>query len=262
MMRILNKYKKAKGVTLLETLLAVALITLGLALSAGLYQKMLVKRKVAQIQQSVILLGAALQQYYNVNCYYFLTQYALYAIDANTNPAIIPQPTSTSDPQSPVLSTYISTPQLIGNAYGSTAKEGAAAYTYNIDVQGDTPILSVSTQFLSAVTPGFLSTLQGILKPDIVDKTKKQFTWYTSATNRNILSQSTELSPNRTYLETLTRSQAVNETNRQLAMQYMTPYNSGSVGSQFANVCTYWQVPANRCQITKDPSRCSYQPIP
>jgi type II secretory pathway pseudopilin PulG len=128
----MHRRNHSKGVTLLEVMLAVSLIVLGVVLGVSQYQKIILKRKVAQIQNSVILLGNALEQYYNVNCYYFLTQYAIYPINSPyTNPAIIPQP---SDPtqESPPLAAYLSTPQLIGNAYAATPNGPCVKYQYAI----------------------------------------------------------------------------------------------------------------------------------
>ncbi len=257
-MIMMHRYNRSKGVTLLETMLAVSLIILGVALGIGQYQKVVLQRKAAQIQNSVVLLGNALEQYYNVNCYYFLTQYSIYPIDPYTNPAIVPEPSSSSDPQAPTLATYITTPQLIGNAYATTP-DGPGAYTYTINVKGDIPALSISTQFSAATSPTILSTLQGILKPNVV--TNKQFTWYT-ALRHTLESQATGLNTNLTYLQSMTPGQTSNLTSRQLAMQYMTPYGSYGGYNQFANVCAYWQQPQHRCYTTVDTSRCDYQNKP
>ncbi len=246
------RYNRFKGVTLLETMLVVALILLGVTLGIGQYQKVVFKRKAAQIQNSVILLGHALEQYYSVNCYYLLTQYASYSIDLYTNPTIVPAPSSGSALLTPTLATYITTPQLVGNAFG-VKQNGPAAYTYTINVKGDVPVLSVSTQFSPTINKTTLSTLQGLLKPDAV--TNKQFTWYTTS-SRSLASQATELSTNRTYLEAMAPGQLFNVSSRQLAMQY---YASGD---QFTNVCSYWQQPQYRCTITGDKTRCDYQKKP
>lgn len=254
----MRRYNRSKGVTLLETMLAVSLIILGVVLSVEQYQKVVLERKAAQIQNSVTLLGNALEQYYNVNCYYFLTQYSIYPIEPYTNPAIVPEPTSSSDPQNPTLATYIATPQLVGNAY-ATSPNGPTAYTYKINTQGDFPILSISTSFSAVTSSTILSTLQGILKPSVV--TNKQFTWYT-ALHHSLESQATGLNTNLTYLQALAPSQWANTSSRQLSMQYMTPNTGFGSYNQFANVCAYWQQPQYRCNITNDNTRCSYKNPP
>ncbi len=252
----MHRSNHSKGVTLLETMLAVSLILLGVVLGISQYQRIILKRKVAQIQNSVILLSNALEQYYSVNCYYFLTQYAIYPINSPyTNPAIIPQPSDPSQ-QSPVLAAYLSTPQLIGNAYAAT-RNGPEAYTYAINVEGDVPILSISTQFSAATSSVLLSTLQGMLKPNVV--TGKKFTWYVTLSH-SLKSESTGLTTNLTYLQAMTPpGQAPTILSRQLGMQYVTPEINGGIGYQFANVCAYWQFPKNRCTITGDNTRCDYQ---
>lgn len=248
----MNRSNHSKGVTLLETMLAVSLIILGLVLGIAQYQKVMLHRKAAQIQNSLVLLGNALEQYYNVNCYYFLTQYAIYPIGPYTNPAIVPEPSSSSDPQNPTLAAYIATPQLIGNPYAANPN-GPAAYTYKINVQGDVPILSISTQF-STASPSILSTLQGLLKPNVV--TNKQFTWYT-ALHRSLASEATGLNTNLSYLQAMAPGEHENVGSRQLGMQYVNNSN------QFINVCAYWQQPQYRCGIIVGGStRCDYQKKP
>lgn len=249
----MHRCNHAKGVTLLETMLAVSLILLGVVLGISQYQKIILKRKVAQIQNSILLLGNALEQYYSVNCYYFLTQYTTYSINnPYTNPTIIPQP---SDPnqQNPPLAAYLSTPQLIGNAYAAT-HNGPGAYTYAINVEGDVPVLSISTQFSATTSSTLLSTLQGMLKPSVVSG--KKFTWYVTLSH-SLKSQSTGLTTNLTYLQAMAPGQAPNVTNPQLGYQY-----TNSSGKQFTNVCTYWQQPKYRCTITGDNTRCDYQHKP
>jgi type II secretory pathway pseudopilin PulG len=251
-MMTMRRYNRLKGVTLLETMLAVSLIVLGVILGVGQYQKVALQRKAAQIQNSVVLLGNALEQYYSVNCYYFLTQYSIYPIDPYTNPAIVPEPSSSGDPQNPTLATYIATPQLIGNPY-AVNPNGPAAYTYTINVKGDIPVLSISTQFSAATSSTILSVLQGKLKPNVVKN--KQFTWYT-ALHRSLASQATGLNTNLSYLQAMAPGQKQNVSSRQLASQYMVS------GDQFANVCAYWQQPQYRCTITGDNTRCDYQNKP
>ncbi len=247
-----HRCNHSKGVTLLETMLAVSLILLGVVLGIAQYQKVMLHRKVAQIQNSLILLGNALEQYYKVNCYYFLTEYSTYSFTAYTNPAIIPQP-SGGDPPTPTLATYIATPQLIGNPYAANPN-GPAAYTYKINLQGDVPILSISTQF-STASPSILSTLQGLLKPNVV--TNKQFTWYTTL-HHSLESQATGLNTNLSYLQAMAPGITQNVSSRQLAGQYMAS------GNQFTNGCAYWQQPQYRCTIIVGGGtpRCDYQKKP
>ncbi|MCD6045565.1 MAG: hypothetical protein K0R48_728 [Gammaproteobacteria bacterium] len=247
-----RKVQGLKGITLMESLLAVGIIVLAFSLVTSAYKKFTLQRNAAKIQNSVVLLGKALEQYYNVNCYWFLADpnsyNAGYSIPVSTNPNIIPQPTSGNP--SPALSAYIATPQAIGNPYGTTTM-GAAAYTYTIDVQGDFPVLSINTTFASTTSTDILSTLQSILKPDVVNG--NTFTWYT-ASHYSLDAQNTSLNTNLNYLQALTPVYT-NPTNTSLPNQYQ------NAGQEYTNVCTYWQTPSVRCKVTGVSTRCTYQNI-
>lgn len=243
-----RKIQGFKGITLLESLFALTIIAVGLSLVASAYKKFTVRRNAAQIQNSVVLLGNALQQYYNVNCYWFLTGYSAYTIDPTTNPTVIPTGGS-----NPALSAYIATPQIIGNPYGTTTT-GAGAYTYTVDVQGDFPVFKISTTFASTTSTNIMSTLESILDPDVVDKNNKIFTWYT-ASHYSLDSQSTSLNTNLNYVQALAPLYT-NTSNASLPDQY-----KNSAGKEYTNVCAYWQTPSIRCTITGVSTRCSYQNI-
>lgn len=264
-----SKIKSADGLTLIEIMLVMALIILGAVVCFDQYQKIASQRKVAQIQYSVTALQNALQQYYGVNCYWFLSDpnsySTVYPISLTKNPAVVPAPVDSSP--NPTLSNYITNAGLINNPYAG-ASYGPAAYTYQIDTRGDIPILSVSTQFPQTVSASLLSILQGLLKPSSVNK--GQFTW-SIILNQPVKNQFTGLNTNLSYVQQMAAGLWLDTSGRQYGMQYMTPnvmVNGGtsSAGSQFANMCAHWQVPSNRCKETganiTNPARCAYQFTP
>lgn len=160
-----KKTKPIIGLTLLEVMLAVAILLLGVMLAASQYQKTVLNRKIAQIQNSVRLLSTALEQYYYANCSSLLSTYAQTTI---TTAALTP---------------YVVTPQVIGNAYSTTS--GLNAYTYLINTVGDLPVLQISTTFNSnSISSGLLNTLAAALKPTSTNK--YVFTWSTAPGNTTL----------------------------------------------------------------------------
>lgn len=256
---MISRVKSAHGLTLVEVMLVISLIVLGVVLGVDQYQKVTFQRKVAQIEYSVTMLGNALQEYYAVNCYWFLSDPnsydIVYPVPLTANPGVVPAPTDSSP--NPTLSDYISNAGLINNPY-ALMSYGPAAYTYQIDVRTYSPILSVSTQFPAAVSASLLSTLQGLLKPSTVNK--GQFTWNVIL-NQPVKGQFTGLNTNLSYVQQMASGLFMDRAGRQYGMQYMSPNNRGGTGYQFANVCPYWQIPANRCLaagIDSTDPRCSY----
>lgn len=245
---------KNQGVTLLEVLLATALILLALTIGAVQYKKMILRQNATKIQNSVIFLGNALQQYYNVNCYWFLTDpnsyNAVYPIPLNRNPSVVPAPSSSTEPN-PTLINYIPNSELINNPYAM--QSGVNAYTYQIDTRADFPVLTISTQFSPTLSPSLFSFLQGRLKPSSVDVADKTFTW-NIVRNQPVKRRFNGLNANLSYINAMAGNLGLDAWGRQYGMQY---YNSGS-GTQFTNVCSYWQVPQNRCLRTGNTSRCTY----
>lgn len=256
---MISKMKGARGLSLMEVMLVTALIALGLILGIAQYQKTIFQRKVAQIQHSVTVLEGALQQYYNVNCYWFLSPAAsyttVYAVPLTTNPTVVPAPSDTSP--NPTLSDYIANAGLINNPYAPNAS-GPAAYTYQIDTRADFPVLSVSTQFPTTLSASQLATLQGLLKPNSVSK--GQFSW-SIILNQPVKDQFTGIDTNLSYVRAMAGELFMDTSIRQYGMQYMVPRPdmAAGVGSQFGNVCAYWQNPTNRCIITRNSTRCTYQ---
>lgn len=245
---------KTSGLTLLETMLILALLTLGLVIGITQYKEVTFKGRVAQIKNSVQLLTTALEQYYISNCYWFLTDtnsYSMpYTISLNTNPTFLPVTTS-PNPPNPTLQSYITQPNLIDNVYNSK-QHGLNAYTYTIDVRGDFPIIRVSTTF--NVSSSMQNILAGLLKP--TSRQGNQFTWSTAPGNTYLTAA--HLSPNLSYSQWLGLHYNVDRSSNteQVAYQYVTD-NTGQI-----NVCTYWQQPQMRCWITKNSSRCDYQNKP
>ncbi|MCD6044967.1 MAG: hypothetical protein K0R48_130 [Gammaproteobacteria bacterium] len=244
---------KSQGVTLLEVMLATALILLALVIGTVQYKKMVLRQNATEIQNSVIFLGNALQQYYNVNCYWFLTDPASYgdpySISLNTNPSVVPAPSSNTEPN-PTLIDYIPNPASINNPYA--VQSGLNAYTYQIDTRADFPVLTISTQFSPSLSPSLFSFLQGRLKPSSVDVAHKTFTW-NIVRNQPVKRRFNGLNANLSYVNAMAGNLYLDIGGGQYGMQY---YNSGV---QFTNVCSYWQIPQNRCQRTEVESRCTYQ---
>jgi Tfp pilus assembly protein PilE len=255
----LNKHHRLKhsGVTLLETMLATALILLGVIIGIQQYRKVIFNRHVAQIKNSVKLLTSALEQYYFTNCYWFLADPNSYdkpySIAINSNPEILPV---SSDPTNPTLQYYIMQPNLIDNPY-SAKLHGISAYAYTIDTTGDFPILRVSTTF--NVTPAIQNILAGQLKP--TSHSGNQFTWSTTPGNTYLTTAS--LNPNLSYMQWLAaKYNIVRDSNsQQVAYQYVAYGARSGSGGQF-NVCYYWQQPKWRCIVANNASRCDYQNKP
>ncbi len=212
-MAIQKKTRSTKGITLLEILLVVALLTLGMLLLSDQYQKNLFNRNTSQIQNSLQLLTSALEQYYDTNCSALLAQYRQFTL----TPALIMP--------------YITTPQMLGNAYAVTS--GINAYTYVIDTTTDFPILEISTTFNSKIVSRILlNALAARLKPTLMNQ--YTFTWKTAPANTLLTPAS--LNPALSYLNTLSADLPDNE--------------------DIQLTCSYWQQPAHRCKIAG--GSCTY----
>lgn len=211
------------GLTLIEVMLIIALLTLGVVLVAFQYQKNVSNRKITQIQNSVRLLSTALEQYYYANCYTILSNY---------RQSLIPPAN---------LIPYIITPKVIGNAYAYGTKSGLNAYVYSQDATTDFPSLSISTTFnQNTVSKALLNTLAATLKPTTTNG--YAFFW--------------SISPGNTTLMPAPLSSALSYTNT-LSAKLSSPDSM-----HYASTCFYWQQPVNRCKITGDNSRCDYQSKP
>ncbi len=260
-MILLNKNVRFKqsGVTLLETLLATALILLGIIIGFQQYKKIILNRHVAQIKNSIRLLTSALEQYYFTNCYWFLkdsNSYTTpYTISLNNNLSFLP---STSNPPNPTLQYYIMQPNLIDNPYSTN--RGLAAYIYTIDTTGDFPILRVSTTF--NVTAAMQGILSGLLKP--TSRSGDQFTWSTTPGNTYLTAAS--LNPNLSYMQWLAAkynvSRSTSTQSESVSYQYVDKNSPWNMAPAQINVCYYWQQPKLRCLITGDTARCDYQNKP
>lgn len=253
-MILLSKHHRHKhsGVTLLETMLATAIILLGVIIGIQQYRKVIFNRHVAQIKNSVKLLTSALEQYYFTNCFSFLTDsnsYTTpYTITINRNPSFLPV---TSNPSYPTLQDYIVQPNLIDNPY-SPKFHGLSAYTYVIDTTGDFPIIRISTTFNVSLV--MQNALAGQLKP--TSRSGNQFTWSTTPGNTYLTAAS--LNPNLSYMQWLAAKYNIVRTSNSQEVSYQYVLNTEGQ----ANVCYYWQQPKWRCSITKNNTRCDYQNKP
>jgi Tfp pilus assembly protein PilE len=245
----LNKQNKPRGITLLETMLAVALILMTVIIGLQQYKQVVLKRHVAQIKNSVQLLTAGLERYYMTNCYWFFTSYSTFPISLTENPSSIPVTT----PASPTLQSYIAQPNLIDNSY-NTSLHGINAYTYSIDTTNDYTVLRISSVF--NVSKTMQNTLAALLKPTVISNqtsTSVQFTWAIAPQNTKITA--TTLNPNLAYIQALAMN-LVDSASRQVSYQYIAS------GNQQANLCAYWQQPRERCKLTNDTTRCNYKDTP
>ncbi len=168
-----------KGVTLLELMLVISITLLGVVMAISQYQKTILHRNIAQMQNSVRILISALEQYYYGNCYNLLSKYQNSTVAVST------------------LSPYVATPKIIGNPY--IAAVGLANYQYTIDTTGDFPILQVSTTFTKGMSKDILSTLAGALKPT----STSGYTFIWSAGPGNTQLTPAELNPALSYVNTL-----------------------------------------------------------
>lgn len=241
---------KPRGVTLLETMLAVALILMTILIGLQQYKQVILNRHVAQIKNSVQLVTAGLERYYMTNCYWFFTAYSTFPISLTENPSSVPVTT----PANPTLQSYITQPNLIDNPY-NTSLHGISAYTYTIDTTNDYTVLRISSVF--NVSKNMQNTLAALLKPTVISNqtpTSVQFTWAIAPQNTKMAA--TTLNPNLSYIQALAMN-LVDVSSRQVSFQYVAPGPN-----QQANLCAYWQQPKYRCTITGDTTRCDYQNKP